>query len=463
MNPVRTAVCAAICFISLATLMLLRTVPQSRLWKGYQVLFVTSDTLTEEQASAILSQSGLHDFISRSEDSLSVSSSISPLQVQSVDSYLVRRDAFFSDKSKSAMVFYIPENQTAQLSNAIHALSGFGKTSCGTDGSSSFPYVAAIFCLLFALAGVYLAKRREFFGACAFFLVFFAFMRPMYTVSACAAIALAGLFSLQRLVGRKSFLSCALHAPLIILTLLFPLFILFSSSPLNGILYALTLAGSFSAVVLVYDGQQYYYEKRTSFHPVTILRASRIRIVGSREVILLASSSLCCMLLLVIFLAGGRVADTASSVDRPALPAPVSSRSELPGLDTFYTWAWNTMAFPFRSIYQNPSMKAPQEGETVSVSNYVEHNGRIEEIPQVVMTYNAQFRSSVLNMVKDSPKPSLEKMLLKQGKSAQYGFTKSRGVSTERFALFLLTMCVLITLGYTGYFVLVRRAYGNHN
>ena len=463
MNPVRTAVCAAICFISLATLVFLRTVPQSRLWKGYQVLFVTSDTLTEEQASAILSQSGCHDFISRSADSLPVSSALSPLQVQSLDSYLVRREAFFSDKNKDAMVFYIPDNQTSALSNAIQALSGFGKTSCGTDGSSSFPYVAAIFCLLFAALGTYLASKREFFGPCAFFLVFFAFMRPMYTVSACSAIALAGLFSLQRLVGRKTFLATALHAPLVILTILFPVFILFSSSPLNGILYALTLAGAFSAVILVYDGQQYYYEKRTSFHPVTILRASRIRMVGSKEVILLSASSLCCILLLAVFLVGGRVADTGNSTDRPALPAPVSSRGELPNLDAFYTWAWNTMAFPFRSIYHNPSQETPREGETVSVSNYVEQNGRIEEVPQVVLTYNAQFRSNVLDMVKDSPHPALEKMLLKQGKGTHYGFTKSRGVSTERFALLLLTLCVMITLGYTGYFVLVRRAYGNHN
>lgn len=463
MNPLKTALCAAICFISLATLILLRTVPQSRLWKGYQVLYVTSDTLSEADISAILSQRGCKDFISKSSQTLPVSSALSPLQVQNPDSYLIQRELFFFDKSRNAMVFYIPDSQTGLLSSVIQALQGFGKTTCGTDGSSSFPYLAPILCLIFAAGASYFASKKHFFVPCAFFLTLFAFMRPLYTVSACVSIALAGLFSLQRLYGRKLFLHTAVHAPFIILTLVVPVILLFTSSPVNGLLYALSLAGAISAILLIAMVKDFYYEKRTSFHPVAILRANRIRLVGAKEVTLLSSSALCCILLLVVFLVGGRVAQMGDSSSRPSLPAPVSSHAELPDLQSFYTWAWNTMSFPFRSIYQQNNGKIPQEGETVSVTNYVEQNGKIAEVPQVVMTYDSSFRSRVVDMVKESPYPALEKMLIKQGRGERYGFTKSRGNSTERFAFLMLTLCVTMTLAYTGYFVLVRRVYENHN
>lgn len=203
-SPLRIIIPAAICCITLFVLAAFRTVPQSRLWKGWTVLYVTSETLSEGDIYKVLVENGCENVITKSMQRDPIVSPISPLQAQAQNSYIVRRNAFFSDADDKAMLFYIPDNEETALSHAIAALERVGGTSCGTDGAASFPYAAPCLVLLFAACLFLFSKRKILFALSAFFLVCMSFSRPLFTVAACASLALTGIFLLEKLYGRKA-------------------------------------------------------------------------------------------------------------------------------------------------------------------------------------------------------------------------------------------------------------------
>ncbi|MBR1722373.1 MAG: hypothetical protein IJ727_07840, partial [Treponema sp.] len=126
-----------------------RTVPVSQFWKGWRILYVYTDTLSEYDILTVLEKHGCDSVISLSNQRLPIVSPMSPVQVQSSDSYLSRRGEFFTDKSRLAQVFYIPDSQSSNLEDAVLELSAFAGSSAGTDGKSSFPWFAPSLCLLF--------------------------------------------------------------------------------------------------------------------------------------------------------------------------------------------------------------------------------------------------------------------------------------------------------------------------
>ncbi|MCR5724859.1 MAG: hypothetical protein K6G80_07235 [Treponema sp.] len=460
---------ACICIVSLFAFYLFRTVPQSRLWKGYTVLYVTSEILSEADVVSVLTQNGCEGVITKSAQREPVVSPLSPLQMLSQDSYLHRRNAFFQDAGKSSMVFYVPDTESQALSRSIHSLEAASGTKCGTDSASSLPYLAPVCSILFMAAAVALSKgrRRIYMILAAVFFLALNFSRPMFTVAACSSLSAAGFFIMLKLFGRKGCVQRVSRSPLAVLLLVAPVFILCASNPVNALLYVLACAAAVSAMY-VYDVAEalYYSRFENAFSPVPIRSAFGMRLVSERDVQTLSGLSLTCILLLAASVLGGRVQAAGSATDRPALPAPVSRADGLlPDLDDFIAWSWKTASFPYRRLQTQELTDAvaevyPEEGTRITVPVFSETANGVTAGEETKLVFNNEFRESVFDAVKKASYPALEQMLLKQGRTARYAFVRGGAVSAERLGTALLLACAVISAGLTLYFVLGRRMYG---
>ena len=454
------AITSAICLIAFFAFIFFRTVPVSRLWKGFQVVYVKTNAVTEPQIMRLFEENGCRNVVGRSTQRVPVSSGFCPVQVQAPGSYLHGRDAFFRDEAGTAMVFYVPEGQDAALSHALSAIGSIKNTTVGTDGTASFPWGAPIVCIVFALICIGFSKNRLTMAAAAFFLICFSFSRPLFTASAAVCLALFGFFMFQKIWGRRQF-SSGLMAPPFALCLLVPMVVLFLSSPLSALFYTLSLMASFSAILLVDSLREIIdgWHSRDRFKPVLIRSARFIPLVERRDVKLVFLTLLSMVVISMLYFAGRTLSSVSVDSSRPALPAPGIGKVALPDLDDFMYWSWNTVTFPYRRL-DDAVPEIPVDGDSVIVPVYEESNGKIVQKDQPVFVFNSAFRSNVFDSVKNLSYPALEKMMLRQGKDARYSYSRGSAAVSERWGAVLLVLFMLIPAGFVLYFVLIKRGYG---
>ncbi len=462
---------AVICLLSLITVYVFRTVPQSQLWKGWTLFYVSSDAVSEADVLSTLAEAGCTGVITKSQQREPVVSPLSPLQAVAENSYLERRNAFFSDAHKKTLVFYVPENEASALSHAIQVLEQAG-VRCGTDSAVAFPYLAPLFCLLLAGGAVAFSPRRRrlYMAVSSVFLLALAFSRPLFTVSASVSIAIIGLCVLLTVYGRRGYVRRISRSPVAVLLLAVPFFVLCASNLLHALLFLLALAAAVSSLLLIDEARALYYSRfEHAFLPVCIRSAHGVSLLVARNVYALFSLTVTCVLLLCASLFGGSVQSAGTATDRPALPAPVSrSDGILPDLDDFMAWSWKTASFPYKKLSENAKTAAtpeyyPEEGEVVSVSTFTEQAGRIVTSEEPKLVFNSAFREGVYDAVKKSTYPSLEQMMLKQGKNARYAYVRGGSRTQERLGTMLLLFSATVSAGITLYFVLGRRRYGFSN
>ena len=453
-------VSAAVCLLALSSFVFFRSVPVSRLWKGYQVLYVTSATMSESDVLAVLQEAGCKQVVAKATQQIPIIAPFSPVQVQTEDSYLNRRNAFFTDQQNRAMVFYIPEGQDMAVSRALRVLNDTKNTDAGTDGAASFPWISPLLCVGFAALCLFFAKNKRVLAPAAFFLLAFSFSRPLLTTSAAVCLALYGFFLLQKIWGRKGFVKSA-NNPLAVLCLLVPLVLLCVSSPLSAFFYAVALVAAFCALLLVALLKSLYDEQKAhgSFTPVLIRSARLIPLVERKEVKLILALALAVVAILLVSVVGATVQSVPLDSAQPALPAPVAGKNALPDLDDFMAWSWNTVTFPYRKMTER-APQVPMDGDSVTMTEFAEADWRIAGTEKTVFVFNSAFRNSLYDSVRKLPYPALEKMLVKQGKDTRYSYAKGGAVASERFGTALLILFLLIPLGIVGYFVVIRRHYG---
>lgn len=451
---------AALCAVALCAFAVFRTVPVSRLWKGYRVLYVISDSLTDAQVHAVLARNGCRDVVARSNQGIPIVSRYSPVQMQDADSYITKRNVFFRDESNTALLCYVPEGQDMALSRALDELQSVPGAFAGTDGTASFPWASPIVCAVFALVCIVFARQRLAIAPALLFLLAFALSRPQFTTGAAVCLASYGFFMLQKIRGRRGFLKGA-FSPLVVICLFAPVVLLFVSSPLNVLFYVVALVAGGAALVLVARLKTVYDEKRNrhSFAPVLIRGARFIPLIERRDVKVIALLVFATAVMLLVSLAGTMVQSPVSEGIVPAVPAPVAGSARLPDLDDFLAWSWQTVTFPYRRL-SDGNAQSPVDGDTVVMPEYAEENGVITERGKTAFVYNGAFRSSVYDSVRHLPYPALEKMLLRQGKDARYSYARGGRSAGERFGPALLVVFMLIPAGIIGYVVLVRRHYG---
>ncbi|MBQ0052584.1 MAG: hypothetical protein KBT11_11075 [Treponema sp.] len=446
----------AVSIISLFLLLGFRTIPVSRLWKGYQVLYVFTNELTQQDILQTLQKNGCSEVVSKSNQQMPVVSPVSPVQVQNQDSYIFKRNSFFTDRTGKAMVFYVPDSSSQGLSRAISEISAFQGTMAGTDGKSSFPWIAPILSLIFTLVLLYFSENKSLFGFCAIFPIIFAFCRPMYTVAASAIFLNFALFLFHRIWKRKDFVKSFFNSPYSTVFTASPFLLLIFSSPANAAFYLVSVLGILANLNLFNEWEEAKY-KSYSFKPVYIVSSRMIPLVGRLGIRLMGGLVATIVILTLISNFFGKITDVTSNATSPSLPAPVSSsNSELTNISDLMDWSWNTITFPYRKI-NSANTEKPKEGDSVAITDYIETNGTISQYSSQMYVYNGKFKDSILDKIENLNYPALEKMMLKQGKNASYGFSKGKLTSSERFGFIILSCFIFISCGLSGYYILGRK------
>lgn len=451
---------ALIAFVSLVLLVLFRTVPVSRLWKGYRIFYVYSNELSESDISYILEKNGVENFIYQGNQRYPVVSAVSPVQPQNPDSYIYARNAFFTDKTHSARVFYIPDSEMKNLEKSVVEISSFQSTICGTDGKSAFPWISPVVSLVFAIFLLYFSSEKKLFAFSAFFPVLLSFCRPLYTVAASAIFLLYSFYLLQKIWQRRNFKKTFLNSPYALTFAFSPFLILIFSSIVNAAFYALTLLASASCVK-IYRAIEIQKESKSDFKPVMIASSRMIPMIGRTGIRLMGFMTVVLLLLSLCFAFLGKVSSAAASSQVPSLPSPVAeSDSSIPNLDDFFVWSWNTVTFPYKKL--SSTLKTPDEGEQVLLPDYLENaeNGLITENFSKMYVYDEKFRNSLQEQVENLDYPALEKMMIGQEKNSSYGYSKEKKSSSERFGAVLLFSFVLITALLSVYYIIGRKRYG---
>ena len=440
-----------LCFLSPFLSSALRWDGGPHRWKGWLLVYVVSGGISEEAAVSVLERNGAVGVISKGR--LAAPEGLGHAPARARGSYLSARECFFSDETGAATVLYVPERFSSAARRAARELSAFRGTSAGTDGPSSFPWFCPAVALAFAAFCLLLTEKPRCFVLVALIHVFLAFSRPLASVSAGCCTGLAGFVLVLTTCDRDEFAETLRRSRAVIAFVALPFVLLLAVSPIDALLYLACVLSSASVVHLWRTVCAAALAGR-AFGLVLIRSAPMVPLFGKKSVKLMLGLFSAVLLLLVRSLllpAGG---------GRPALPAPAEAGGggALPGFSDFTLWCWDAAVFPFRRLGDGGS--APGEGETVYLADYVEEGGRIRETRSPALTFGDGFRAAVEAAVASRDDGSFEKMLLAQGRDAEFRFSEIPGAARERFGTAALALFMLLPLACAGHCVQLGRKYG---
>lgn len=464
-NPARLQVSTALFALSAFFIIFFHSVPETQLWKGWKLLYVRSEKLTEQNICTILEKNGCTDVVSSVNQKLPVFSKFAPVQVQPADSYIYRRSGFFRDSTSSYSVFYVPEKNADALKLSVDEINGYPQTSAACEGGTSFPWICPVLVFAFFFVLLFLSREKLKFSLVSCLLLIFSVARPFYSAGGAVILCLLSNFFLLKVYRRKGVYSDFKNAVYTVLPPVLCFFLLGFSSLPGSVLFALAFTGGWLAPGIV-EGVIDLYSKKDpqfQFDFVYIKSSSAVKPVNRTNFFLLG---VVFVLVAVLFLCHA-VFSTGTplefSGERPLLPAPVSSvlaaADELPDLKDFADWSWFTVSFPFRKLGAVPSKNGDLFGETVSVPEYfltAENSSGKERISvkqDKVLSYDSSFVRSVYDRIEDAEYPALEKVLLVQGKNKSYGYTKSAGTSSEKSVPLVLSFFALFPILLFLYYV----------
>ena len=150
-------------FLSLIMLFLLRSVPVTKIWSSYSVLYVDK-SFSEENVLSILNKNGCSEVISLGQQRVPFYSSFLPADFSTSktgSNYLTERLRYFYDESNSFMLYYIPNRFEANLSKSSNEISKDYDVLCGIDGKQKFFFIIPIISLLFASLLFYFSENNR--------------------------------------------------------------------------------------------------------------------------------------------------------------------------------------------------------------------------------------------------------------------------------------------------------------
>ena len=451
-----------------------RSVPVSRIWKNYQVLYVDA-AVPQKAVSDALVEEGCRDVICLAEQRTPLFSPFTPVE-PNVDAtnYLSRRLGYFTDESQKYALYYIPENFEKQTSQALaRIIKDTGKTA-GLDGKSSFPWLVPLVCLvLYLLFGCY-AKNRMVYFASGIFPLLFSLSKPFYPDAAAVSLILLGLFIAERFwkrAGAPKRLATNVYTMLLLVT---ATAVVCTYSWQGGLLLLLVYLATLANLSLVSQIEN-AADKRKSFTYSFIIPAKLMPVMSQKTTVSLVISGGAVLMLLVIYFSSARLVPSVS-VQGLSLPAPEAGKNleddsdmvELPTIDDYYVWSWNTVTYPYRNLNDKSGGAVTQvkKGDVVTIPEYKKTDKGIQIQDTVMYEFNNEFMNNAERSIDALDYPAVEKLMKKQGSGIVVTYSqKSRGeTGRDAASLVLLLICLGIPLLlYLYYSVVGRKKYENSN
>ncbi|MCR5495516.1 MAG: hypothetical protein K6F15_07760 [Treponema sp.] len=412
-----------------------RVIPASRLWNNYSVMYVQKEA-PQEKVISLFSEYGVEDYICifNQKTPLAVPSQSAEysLATLSFSNYLEERKAYFYDYSKNFLIYYVPEKYEGKLNQITSLLNSEGIKS-GINANASYPWLAFVFCLIFALFLTWQSKYKLRSLLFNFVPVFFTFTMPFYTVAVSQCLILTLSFFAMNLWQRKGAFSCILKNSTFCLLFLLSFVIVLFTNLKVAFFYILSL---FCGISLLYLYKQIseLFEKKYIFQPVLIRSAFFIRPITKKNSKIFFYCAVTSILIMISALISARAFNFSSDFasEKILLPSKSAAKVTLPGLNDYILWNWQASTFPYKSL--NTSQE--KESNSLIFPRFTEKNGNIEESYNSI-EYNEKFRQNVIDSVDDFDYKSIELLLKKQGLYKGAGYSSS-GSSSLNFITFVL-------------------------
>lgn len=439
-------------------LFVFKTTPESQLWKGYKVVYVSKNADCNIVAK-VFKNSGIDEVFYKENQSFPVFSKFAPIQPQSSSSYIERRNAFFYDKTLSYSVYYVNEKYASKIPLVISTLNQMENVKAGTDGHSSFPVLPVVLSLLCAVFIGYFCEHKIIFALLCSVPFLFVLNNPFFCAAGAFMVSLFGFYILQKFWGRKGSVLFLRKSVIVYMSFILPICLLSLSFIKLSLLYFASVCAAFFILFIYYNVVFIIEKKRNSvFKPVLILSARFIGLPGFEGLKVLRT--LCAVIFVLLGLSvvlnGKDFSVTQTSSNTVILPSPSSkSDSALPDIRELSLWSWYTLTFPFRKFADSEKLTFENVAEGTrfefsGISPLVD-NAILNETDNLV--YNSSFRQSIFNLIKESDEPLFEKVLLKQGESSHFSYVKSGTQSTEKFKIFIISFflfsCAVALLYYS--------------
>lgn len=433
----------------LLIMFLLKSVPSSKLWKGYTTLSVPAEA-NKDSINAFLSDQNCGDYIALEYQDEKFSSA-----------YEDAKRKYFFDRDQAFRIYYIPDSNLRGAQKAAREIQSQLHLDAILGSKASFPYFTAIVCLFVFAAFLFFAENRLVFAAASLPALFFAFCNPFYAAAASVCLELYALFLAQKLWRRKECVQCAGKNPFIIVFLAAAFLISFAAGGARPFYFLLNIVCALCLLFLRLN-IEIHSEKTARFLPVLIRSAKRMNVLSVKNVRKTSYTALGVFALFVFLLAGS---DFVSSEGGKGLffPAPTEYNEvqcDFPTMNDYYAQAWNAKTAPYRSLNQEYSA-APKEGETAIMTHYVKTPNGIQSESEVVCAYDKAFRKEASARLDLPGKAPLEKLWRAQGRnfSVKYSTGGSENASLGVAAALLFAMLPSLFAALYYIFALKRGKY----
>lgn len=426
----------------------LRTVPVSRIWDSYSVVYVDK-SMPEEEVLAVFEKYSVEHIISLGRQRIPFVSDFTPVMPQKASSYLSDRLSYFFDFSDTYCLYYIPRGNDSGAGKALDEIMRTTNTSCGIDGKQQYPWLVPLVVLVVFCVFTCFSFNRIAFAVSALPSVVLSFSQVFYPVAAACILFMLSCYLASSLWGRRKAIAVLKKNLYTIIPFAVSVFSMMVLSLQCALLVLLCCASSVCALI-IYDAWQKYCDSKITFKVVKIFGAPQLPVMYTTT----AKHTLMCLvplfLILVVFLVSSRISSNSNS--GISIPVPVaagsvdeSSEKVLPSLKDYYKWSWITKSYPYRSLNE-PQPQELNDGDSVVVSRYEVVDDRIVETQATVMTYGEEFRDKIDKEIDGLEYDAVEKLMKKQGDEVSVVYrdgSESRG-QTDALGLVLILVCIFV-------------------
>lgn len=453
------AVPAAVVLAAGVLLFVFRTLPASKLWKEYSVLYVPVETSAELVLSELQRQ-GCRDVISYYNQKDNLQSEILPVKTASAKRYLDARNVYFFDESRRMMIYYIPDKYAKNAAKAVSVLTDEYSVDAGLDAAAAFPLVPPVICVLTALVLLCFSRHKTVFFCAGLFPVLFVFSMPFYTNAAAVCILLYAFFLCQKVWKRRGALRYVLKTPYITVLFFVSAAVSFFASVLSGLLFFLSLAAS-ASILSVASTHAEQREQTYRFRPVLIKPARMMNVLNVSSV---KKAFVCeaAVFALFVFYAAGADAFSVSNSDGLSFPAPAryNTGNGIPTLDDYVAAAWNVLTLPYKSLNIRSS-DIPGENECVAFREFENTADGVRTAGETVYCFDDDFKNEVIRSIDSFDYPALEKLMKMQEAGFSVGYAAGHGEKFSRASVILMLSMIIIPCGLTIFYLTGRKKYGD--
>lgn len=426
--------------------------PQTRLWKGYDTLYI-QNSIAEATVLEALSQNKCTNIIASANQKMPFDLGEIPILAQTAaTNYLSMRDKLFSDRLAGYKLYYIPQGQKGKATKVIRKIALQNGAVAGFDSQEKFPWISPI-CVLVALAILQMFSRDKItFAILSIMPCVYSFCFPFYICCVSATFLIFAMFLVQKALYRPKFFSFALHNVAIMFFLILPCLFMILSGGFDCFLFFFLM--TFMQIALCYI-LRCIKEKRDSKHsfvPIYIFSAFQINAVPLKlyKLMIIPCLVALSMFSLKIF-ASPNINNNHIALN---LPAPIVSngtdtKTVLPNFFSYAQYSFMLKSLPYRKLNSKTPFSLPQRGDCVEFPVFTQENDKISVENTVVLQFNNDFINDTKSYVAKLDYPAIEKMLMAQDNKLQIAFTHTlKPINSPLETLVLLVMVLLPSILY---------------